>query len=487
MAVTVLGNIKSNKRGRASQHLMNSIKYVLNPEKTENNLWMGSNCGTNATEIYNAMMDTKKEFQKLQGRQGYHFVISFRPGECNEAKAYDVIKEFCETYLNEYDYVFAIHNDQEHMHGHIVFNSVGRIDGNKYRYVNGDWEKHIQPVTDKICEKYGLEKLTYDKSKKRTGKSYAEHTAEKNGKFSWKKIIRLDIDRAISVAENFNEYVEEMRRMGYEMRIGNSEKHGKYISYHHGAMEVEGRKSQNARRDYNLGEGYTMADIQERISLGKENVPPDKIYLPEKLHIISEHRKGNRFVVCSAQRFNQAKQFHYYNMNLQEQIRVRKDLLRIDAIRDECNYLIDNDIGSIEEAQEKLENVRKEIREIKASMKTQVFSDELFSPEENEIRETYRNMLHKIQSEGHSMSDEEYERLSDEIEEYEEKYKESGLIDLSGKGNEQMQEKLDAAMQEKRILMHIIKDSEETMRIRELSKIMEKKKSIEKNEMEVRK
>ena len=85
MAVTVLGNIKESKHGKASQHLSNSIKYVLNPDKTEDCLWMGSNCGTNAAEIYDAMMNTKKEFQKLQGRQGYHFVISFRPGECDEA------------------------------------------------------------------------------------------------------------------------------------------------------------------------------------------------------------------------------------------------------------------------------------------------------------------------------------------------------------------------------------------------------------------
>lgn len=38
------------------------------------------------------------------------------------------------------------------MHCHIVFNSVGRYDGAKYRYVNGDWEKNIQPVTDEITE-----------------------------------------------------------------------------------------------------------------------------------------------------------------------------------------------------------------------------------------------------------------------------------------------------------------------------------------------
>lgn len=490
MAVTVLGNIKESKHGKASQHLSNSIKYVLNPDKTEDCLWMGSNCGSNVAEIYNAMMDTKKEFQKLQGRQGYHFVISFRPGECNEAKAYDVIKEFCETYLPGYDYVFAIHNDQEHMHGHIVFNSVGRIDGNKYRYVNGDWEKYIQPITDKICEKHGLEKLTYDKSKNRKGKSYAEHAAEKSGKFSWKEIIRLDIDWAVSVSDSFDDYIEEMQRIGYKIRIGNSEKRGQYIAYHHGAMEINGRKSERARRDYNLGTGYTMQDIQQRILLEKGNVPANKIYISEKLHIINEYRKNSRFIVCSAMRYNQAQQFHYYNMNLSEQIRVRKDLLRIDDIRSECNYLIDNNIGSIKQAQEKLESVRNEIREIKAAVKAQETADEIFTPEENQIRNTYNNMIQKLEHDVHSMSDEEYEELADMIEAYEDTYNEAGLTDISAK--EKLKEKLNAAMQEKRTLMHIIKDSDETMKVCELSKIADKyedkKKTVQKdNKMEVRK
>ena len=178
-------------------------------------------------------------------------------------------------------------------------------------------------------------------------------------------------------------------------------------------------------------------------------------------------------------------------MNLSEQIRVRKDLLRIDSIRDECNYLIDNNIGSIQQAQEKLENVRKEIREIKAAMKTQEAADEIFTPKENEIRNTYRSLVQKLQNEGCKMSDEEFEELVDIIEEYEENYSEAGLTDLSAKENVKLKEKLSAVMQEKRTLMHIIKDSEETMKVRELSKVIDKyedKKKIVQNDnkMEVR-
>ena len=123
----------------------------MNPEKTEKVCELA--CGI-TQEIYDAMMTTKNEFNKTWGRQGYHFVISFKPGEADERACFNVAKEFCEKYLGDgYEYVFAVHNDHAHMHAHIVFNSVGRYDGSKYRYVNGDWEKYIQPVTDEITEK----------------------------------------------------------------------------------------------------------------------------------------------------------------------------------------------------------------------------------------------------------------------------------------------------------------------------------------------
>lgn len=76
------------------------------------------------------------------------------------------------------------------MHGHIVFNSVNRMSGYKYRYENGDWEKYIQPITNKICEKYGLPPLEFD-AETRKGKSYAQWQADKKGAPTWKKLFVL--------------------------------------------------------------------------------------------------------------------------------------------------------------------------------------------------------------------------------------------------------------------------------------------------------
>ena len=464
MATTILKNLKEAKNRKPSQHLHNAINYIMNPEKTENGLWVGSNCGITSQEIYDAMMSTKNEFNKTWGRQGYHFVISFKPGETDERTCYNVGKEFCEKYLGEgYEYVFAVHNDHAHMHCHIVFNSVGRYDGSKYRYVNGDWEKYIQPVTDEIAEKYGLSRLEYDKSNKRVGRSYAEHKALKADKFTWKSIIRLDIDMAISNASSIEEYFSEMERMGYKIRIGHSEKYGEYAAYSHPAMkEVNGRKSKVARRDYILGDNYTIWGIKKRIADKKITnyyVPPDIVYVKEQLNTINEHKKQSRFEVCAVVRYQHARQYHYFDMQLKDQIQVRKDLLEIDKLRDECNYILDNSITHPDIARQRMNDIKKKIREVKAASEDVAISDSIYNEDEIRVRNEYFELYNKLMSAESDMSDEEYECISDELEEYEENYA-NILTAPQHKKVSQYQDKLNALYGEKRILARIIKDTD---------------------------
>ena len=153
VAITKLMHVKERKNGNPHGGMYDCIKYIIDPEKTEN-YWIGGNTGTKTDQVYQNFMETKRDFQKLDGRQCYHFVISFRPGETDPVTAYNVAQEFCEKYLgNHYQYIFAVHTDHEHLHAHIVFNSVSIVDGIKYHYADGDWKKYIQPVTDSITAK----------------------------------------------------------------------------------------------------------------------------------------------------------------------------------------------------------------------------------------------------------------------------------------------------------------------------------------------
>lgn len=84
------------------------------------------------------------------------------------------------------------------MHVHITFDSVSKTDGLKFHSPKGDWEKRIQPITDRICEKYHLPALDY--GEERRGRNYGEwkksKRMEKGEYYSWTDIIRDDIDEA---------------------------------------------------------------------------------------------------------------------------------------------------------------------------------------------------------------------------------------------------------------------------------------------------
>ena len=72
MAVTKIMKI-GTAASTGGKYLYNSINYILNREKTEGGLYVGGNSGSEADEVYQTMIDTKKEWNKLDKRQGYHF------------------------------------------------------------------------------------------------------------------------------------------------------------------------------------------------------------------------------------------------------------------------------------------------------------------------------------------------------------------------------------------------------------------------------
>ncbi len=190
--------------GSHGTHLRRSINYILNDAKTQNgNLVGGVNCQPDYA--YEQMRSTKEKFGKNSKRQGYHFVLSFVKGEVTPEVAYEITSKFINEFIgNKYEAVFAVHDNTEHVHSHIVFNSVSFVDGSKYHYKKGDWKSIIQPITNRICEEYGLssleldDEIANDKSK--------EWSLRRDGEFVWSDMIRRDIDACILQAGNIDEF-----------------------------------------------------------------------------------------------------------------------------------------------------------------------------------------------------------------------------------------------------------------------------------------
>lgn len=430
MAVTRLLNLKEGKRYPSSS-LNNCIYYIFQDEKTEKGLWVGGNAGTRPGEVYETMMETKRIWGKEEGRQGYHFMVAFEPGEADEKTAFAVIDEWCREYLGEnYDYVFAIHNDRAHMHGHIVFNSVSRTTGCKYRYENGDWEKYIQPVTDKICERHNLGRLTYEK--KRVGRHYAEHMAEKNGKLSWTKIIRKDIDYAIEKSGNFEEVVKYLReKMDYKVRLGYSGKHGDYATFlAPGAVR--------GNRSYMLGLGYSVADIQKRVMEKKqirESFFPPRL---NKKHVGAIWTSGcTRYQARSIQRMYRACHYRALNPYRINQAQVRKDLLQINRLSEGCRYLLRHRIETPEALERRFQVLLEEEKQLKTARAA-------WSREERKISLEYRDLRKKLAGTGDN--DDRFEEILDRMEKLEETYPETILMGR----HDEISAQLDSIRTEKR-------------------------------------
>lgn len=443
----------------AGVHLQNSLKYILNPEKTEGGLLAGSNISTDALEAYQIMINTKKEWNqilgltaenerenKLFGRQGYHFVISWKPGECDTETAYKVIKEFCEEYLGDsYEYTFAVHTDQDHMHGHIVFNSVNRETGYKWRYEKGDWKKYIQPVTDRICQKHNLKKLTY--TEKRKGKSYAEYMAGKNGKITNNKIIQCDLDYAINHAENFSGFLNNMKAFGYGIRNGISRKHGEYLTYY-----MPGAK--NGRRDYNLETGYRIDDIKTKIQMKDFTLFEKQTPRLKKVKLNSSLEKKtylNRYQVRFVRRLHQAGAFYTLkNPYAVDQTQVRKDMLHLERLTAECRYLLKTGIGSEKDALARLD----ELKALETYLKKELFTERAAGKEiGREVRTEYQNIISKLEEQ--EIFNNESEELQDRLEELAEQYPE-GVLEADTK---ELSRKLADIRKEKKILSGIVKES----------------------------
>ena len=151
MAITKCLHMKQAKTGYPAKHLANGLRYIMNPEKTEHGRYV---CGHNCIpeQALSQMVDTKRHFGKLDKRQGYHFILSFEEDEVSEEEAFQVVGEFVTEFLGkDFEAVYAVHNDTDHIHGHIIFNSVRCTTGYKYDYKNGDWENIIQPLPNRIC------------------------------------------------------------------------------------------------------------------------------------------------------------------------------------------------------------------------------------------------------------------------------------------------------------------------------------------------
>ena len=212
MAITKILNIKESEGRNPASHLKNALEYIQNPDKTEECILVGGiNCLPDTA--FEQMEETKNIFHKTGKRQGYHVIISFSPEEKVTAEqAMYVLEHFAKDVLgDDYEAVYAVHTDREHMHGHLIWNSVSMTIGKKYNSPKGNWRNHLQPITNKYCDELGLSIMPAEYS--RNPKNISRDKWEKE--MSMKEIILRDAKMCAYAAGNVEHFKYLMKRLGY--------------------------------------------------------------------------------------------------------------------------------------------------------------------------------------------------------------------------------------------------------------------------------
>ena len=198
--------------------LKQAIEYVLNGDKTQEQVLTAHlNCDPGFE--YQQMMDTKRELGKLDGRQCYHIIQSFVPGEITPELALQIATEFSSEYLVGYQVVIGTHTDRHHIHSHILFNSVNDATGAKYHCSKSEYYQQIRAVSDRLCREHGLSVIIQGDGQK--SMSYIEWLRQSKGQPTYRSMLEADLKTSIEDANSIGDFFRLMERKGYEIKHGN--------------------------------------------------------------------------------------------------------------------------------------------------------------------------------------------------------------------------------------------------------------------------
>ena len=367
MAITKILNIQESDGRNPASHLKNALEYIQNPDKTEECVLVGSiNCLPDTA--FEQMEETKNIFHKTGKRQGYHVIISFSPEEKVTAEqAMYVLEHFAKDVLgNDYEAVYAVHTDREHMHGHLIWNSVSMTTGKKYNSPKGNWKNHLQPITNKYCDELGLSIMPAEYS--RNPKNISRDKWEKE--MSMKDIILRDAKMCAYAAGNVEHFKYLMKRLGYVFKKD-------------AWMEVQAP----GFRYY-----HKLAKLDEMFSEDMLRHHVDMPWMVKPYFYSSDIRGLHRTKLSPYQKRFYAK---LYRLRIVEQKRFAvggakytEDLKRFHQLQDEYLLIVNNDIKSVvdlvyfigeqEEKIQQIEDRQKEIYRESSSRKRSIKNEEQY-------------------------------------------------------------------------------------------------------------
>ncbi len=245
------------------QALVDVIAYAANEDKTEKLYYTtGINCSVQCAR--DQFDTTKLRFGKTGGNVAYHAYQSFKPGEVTPDEAHAIGVQLArELWGDRFQMVVATHLDREHLHSHIVINSVSFKDGGKFHDCR-DTYKLLRETSDRICREHGLSIVDQPKGR---GVSHYVYKLEKAGMPTRYNVARQAIDEAIRLSLTIEEFKSELRTRGYSYRFDPKRKYW--------TVTPPGWKK--PIRIHQLGSNYTRESIERRIYENEPSVRQERL------------------------------------------------------------------------------------------------------------------------------------------------------------------------------------------------------------------
>ena len=343
MAITKILNIMESEGRNPASHLKNALEYIQNPDKTEECVLVGGiNCLPDTA--FEQMEETKNIFHKTGKRQGYHVIISFSPEEKVTAEqAMYVLEHFAKDVLgDDYEAVYAVHTDREHMHGHLIWNSVSMTTGKKYNSPKGNWKNYLQPITNKYCDELGLSIMPAEYS--RNPKNISRDKWERE--MSMKEIILRDAKMCAYAAGNVEHFKYLMKRLGYVFKKD-------------AWMEVQAPGFRYYHKLAKMDEMFSEETLRHHV---------DMPWMAKPYFYSSDIRGLHRAKLSPFQKKFYAK---LYRLRIVEQKRFAvggakytEDLKRFHQLQDEYLLIVNNDIKSVVELVDFISEQEEKIQQI---------------------------------------------------------------------------------------------------------------------------
>ena len=198
------------------------ISYVTQDNKTNINLITGKDCM--AESCLEEMLYTKNLYHQNSGRQYIHIIQSFDPKDNLSAEQVHNVGIKLASTFNGFQVLIATHIDKNHLHNHLVINSVSFENGYKIQMSKKDLQ-YLKDYSDKLCLEIGASVIP--KKEKTNYIKRNEYRVAEQGK-SWKFKLMNAIDLSLAESNCKDDFIKNMNKLGYQVNWTDTRK---YITY----------------------------------------------------------------------------------------------------------------------------------------------------------------------------------------------------------------------------------------------------------------